>query len=260
MLRRLLLITLLLFFSTLTYSQIVQGRQHFFNKSHKTRVVVNKKYNLISDSAYLTYEFIAGNTNAWNGDIYNQYPSIQFLSSYDNNKNFEVGIFICLPYTAFNSLNPAGADLFFSHLLVKNLYAIIDIYTFLGYHSDLITEMGYNSNIYNLYTLRLQYDISQKVSLYTGYSILNDPTTTQQSLFTECDYDLTKNIPIVLGYAGESYVSNLSLSNIYAGVGLKSILINNRICKLKLLTALNPLYIENIKTNWPISVSFSMDF
>ncbi len=260
MYKQVFLFLILSFIANFLYCQIIQGRHHFFNKSHKARVVVNKKYNLIGDSASITYEFMAGNSNAWNGDAFNQYPSVQFLGAYDNNENFETGVFLCLPSSVFNGLNTGGADLFFSYKLHQHFYVIFDVYTFLGYHPDLINEMGYNSQIFNLYTLRLQYDIGDRISLYTGYSILNDLNNLQQSLFTEIDYDLFKNVPIVIGYASDSDIKNLNLNNIYMGLGLKSILINKSNFKLKLFTSINPLYFEQLNSNWPLSVMFSTEF
>lgn len=258
--KRILFFLLLSFFSQHLFGQIIQGRHHFFNKTHKARVVVNKKYNLISDSGYFSYEFMTGNINAWTGDVYNQYPSLQFLCAYDNNKNVETGIFLCLPYTAFNGINPAGADVFFSYKLRKDLYVIFDVYTFMGYHPDLVNELGYNSGVYNLYTLRVQKDIGDRLSLYTGYSVLNDPGNLQQSLFAEVDYDLTRHVPVVLGYASDTDIGDLNVNNVYAGFGIKSDLINKSGFKLKLLTTINPLYFEHLNTNWPLTLLFSTDF
>ena len=259
MYKRLFFILFLSLISGSVFCQLVQSRHHFFNSSQRARVV-DKKYNLIDDSAYVTFEFLAGNTNAWNGDVYNQYPSVQFIGAIDNNVNFEIGTFICLPTTVFNGLNPAGADIYGSYKLYKNLYIIADIYNFIGYHYDLVNEMGYDSKVYNMYTLRLQYDINDQISIHTGYSILNDRQNLQQSLFAEFDYNLTKNIPIVFGYASDANINKLSWSFIYTGLGYKCAIINTKSFKLNLLAVLNPLYAGQIKTNWPLTILLSTDF
>jgi len=260
MCKRIFLLLFLSFVSELVFCQVVQSKHHFFNSSHKSRVVVNKKYNLIDDSDYVTFEFMAGNTNAWNGDVYNQYPSVQFLGAIDNNVNFEIGTFLCLPTTVFNGQNPAGADIYFSYKLYKTVYVIFDMYNFIGYHPDLINEMGYDSKLYSMYTVRLQYDINDQFSLHSGYSILNDRIDLQQSLFTEIDYNITKNFPLILGYASDSDIKNLSWSNVYAGLGYKCTLITKNNFKLNLLAVFNPIYSGQIKTNWPLTVLLSTEF
>ena len=134
------------------------------------------------------------------------------------------------------------------------------MYSFIGYHADLMNEMGYDSKIYSMYTLRLQYDINDQFSLHSGYSILNDKVELQQSFFTEIDYNITQNIPLVFGYASDANIKNLSWSFIYTGIGYKGVLINRNNFKLNLLAVFNPLYAGQIKTNWPLTVLLSTDF
>ncbi|MEI6508745.1 MAG: hypothetical protein WCO54_09690 [Bacteroidota bacterium] len=260
MIKKLLILFVLFSISHESYCQLSASKHHFFNKSHKNRVVVNKKYNLISDSSFLSYELMTGNFNAWNGDVYNQYPSVQFLSSYDNNINFETGIYVCVPYTVVNGLNPAGVDAFISYKIHTNLYAIFDIYHFIGYHSDLITEMGYNSSVYNMSTLRLQYDYSQKTCFFVGYSVLNDLDNLQQSLFVEADFAITKNIPILVGYASDTNIGDLNFNNVYTGIGYRCTLLDKKGFDLKFLSSINPLYFEQASNNWPVSLLISTEF
>jgi len=241
------------------FCQYSASRHHFFSNSQKTHVVVNKRFALISDSAYTSYEVMTGNINAWNGDIFNQYPSFQFLCSYDNNIDFEIGVFGCIPYSVTNGQNTAGADIFFSYILHDHLFAIFDIYTFMGKSADLLNEMGYQASVYNMYTLRFQYDATGKVSLFTGYSILNDVTKLQHSVFMEADYNVTKNIPLVLGYATELNPVNFSFNNMYGGVGFKSILLDKKAFDIKLVISLNPFTIEKNTAIWPLSILFSVE-
>jgi hypothetical protein len=159
----------------LCFSQINTSTHHrYFNQARKTRFVVNKKYNHISDSAYVSYEFLIGNVNNWTGDVYNQYPSAQFICSYDNNTNFEIGVFGCYTSTSLSNINPNGIDLFVSYKLKQKWYVIVDVYTFIANKKVLLNELGYNAKTYNLYSARLQYNANSKNSFFTGYSILND--------------------------------------------------------------------------------------
>ncbi len=201
-----------------------------------------------------------GNTNAWNGDVYNQYPSIQFICSYDNNRHFEIGVFSALTYASLAGQNPNGFDLFSSWKIAKKIYVIVDVYTFAANKTILQNDLGYTAKIYNQYTAKLQWNAGTKQTWFLGYSRLNDVTTLQQTFFLEFDYNITKNFPLVLGYTSNSNVLAASVTNFYLGIGFTHVLKDTDKYAIKLSTTFNPLYLDQIHQYWPLTVLAAIEF
>ena len=227
---------------------------------HKSRIVVNKKYGNIDDSAFVSYEFLVGNTNSWNGDVYNFYPALQITGSYDNNKNFEIGGFASFATSSPQALDANGVDAFASYRFNKKFSVTVDAYTYFGDKTFLANDLGYDANLYQLYTCRFQYAYSSKKNLSFGYSILNDKQTLQQSFLTEYDYALNDYFTFIFGYATETNVLQFNEANINFAVGYNNTLFKKSKLPLKLATAFFPLVPFQHTGKSSITILFSIDF
>jgi hypothetical protein len=236
------------------------ARHHYFNKIHKSRIIVRKKYNNIDDSAFVSYEFLVGNTNSWNGDIYNFYPAAQFMCSYDNNKNFEVGGFACLASSSIASLDANGLDGFLSYRFSNKFSVTVDAYTYFSNKTFLANDLGYDANLYQLYSCRFQYIFNAKKSAILGYSVLNDKQELQQSVFAEYDYNLKSYLTFVFGYATETNILKFNAANLNFGMGINNTWFKKLKYPLKSSVTIFPLMpIQNVGVS-PIILLLSVDF
>jgi hypothetical protein len=252
-----LLFTLLSLKMTAQYST---SKHHYFNKTHKSRVSVQKKFNNIQDSAFVSFEFLVGNTNSWNGDVYNFYPALQLLGTYDNNKNFEVGGFACFTTSSLENLDVNGADIFASYRFNNKLSVTVDAYTFLGNKTFLADDLGYESSLYQLYSGRLQYAISDKKSAILGYSLLNDKDSLQQSVFAEYDYNANDYFTFIIGYASETDILQFNSANINLGLGYRNTFFSKSKIPIKTNMALFPIVVFQNSGKSPLTLLFSVDF
>lgn len=241
-------------------AQYSTSKHHYFNKTHKSRVSVHKKFNNIQDSAFVSFEFLVGNTNSWNGDVYNFYPALQLLGSYDNNKNFEVGGFACFTTSSLQNLDVNGVDIFASYRFNDKLSVTADVYTYMGNKTFLADDLGYESSIYQLYSSRFQYAISDKKSAILGYSILNDCQSLQQSVFAEYDYNPNDYFTFIIGYASETDILQFNSANINLGLGYRNTFFSKSKMPVKLNVGLFPIAAFQNTGKSPLTILFSVDF
>jgi hypothetical protein len=258
--KRCVFLILFTFLSLKTMAQFSTSKHHYFNKTRKSRVSVHKKFNNIQDSAFLSYEFLIGNTNSWNGDVYNFYPALQLLGTYDNNKNFEVGGFACFTTSSLQNLDVNGVDIFTSYRFNEKFSVTADVYTYLGNKTLLADDLGYESSLYQLYSCRFQYTFSDKKSAILGYSILNDSQSLQQSVFAEYDYNANDYFTFVVGYASDTDILQFNSANINLGLGYRNTFFSKSKIPIKTNVALFPLAAFQNTGKSPLTILFSYDF
>lgn len=257
--KRLLFISLLLT-ALQGFAQHSFSKHHYFNRQRKIRLVVDKKYNQIDDSDFISYEILTGNTNSWNGDIYNLSPSLQMVCSYDNNKFFEIGVFGNIVSSSIRSNDANGTAVFASFRISKKLSATFDDYIYLGSTYFLENDLGYTSKLYQMYTCRIEYDLTNKQSYFLGYSILNDKQEIQQSLAAEFDYNFNSHITAAVGYTSETTLLQWNTADINLGVGYNTYFLKKSKLPLKIVTTLFPLSLFHNNGISPITVLLSVDF
>ncbi len=250
----------LILISAQSFAQHSFTKHHYFNKRHRSRLVMDKKYNQIDDSDFMSYEVLAGNTNSWNGDVYNLNPSIQFVCSYDNNKNFEIGSFGNLVTSSIWASDANGIDLFASYRFTPKFSITADVYHYAGSKYFLQNDLGYSASFYQMYSCRFEYDLTDKQSYFLGYSILNDKEELQQSVMAEFDYDFNKHFTAVIGYTSESKIFQWQTSDLNLGVSYNMFLLKKSKVPLKCSTTLFPLTPFFNKGISPVTILISADF
>jgi hypothetical protein len=71
---------------------------------------------------------------------------------------------------------------------------------------------------------------------------------------------LVIHFPLVLGYASETKILNINITNIYAGIGFMRNLENTDKYTIKFTSSINPLYIKKLNTNFLLTLLFAIDF
>ncbi len=208
------------------------------NNNHKIhKIVTDKQYELKADSANYAAEFFYGNTNTWTGDNYGFQPSFQFLLTYDNNKNLEFGAFGCMNYHGFNGGFSNGIDFFIVTKLSKKLSLITDVYTFLNRKDSLVSFFGYQSNIYNNYSVKLKYDFNPRIDLILGYSALNNKHSLEQGVSIEFDYNIADALTFIIQYNTGTDFFNVNEANFASAIGFATF-----VKKFRLGLTFNPLF------------------
>lgn len=234
-------------FVLLSLSISAQSKRHH-STIHKPKVVSDKQYEQKIDSTDFEAEFFVGNMNAWNGENYGHYPSLQFFLAYNNNKNYNIGLFGCINYNGFNtSVNLCnGVDAFFSRKLSKKTTFIFDVYAFLDNRDSLSETFSYTAKTYRLSTARIQYDFNKKASAILGYSVMNDHDSLEQSMSLEFNYDITKYLNAVFVYSTGSNLLKLKEGSFNAGIGFTGTFKK----RLTLGIIFSPLYYYNLPPNY----------
>lgn len=244
-------------FPLVVFSQQKALRHHTFH------VVTDKQYDQKIDSSYLAYEVFVGNSNSWTGDNYYKQPSVQFLVTYDNNSDYEFGVFGCINNHSMTTGNPAGVDLFFLHKILTKFTFIADAYTYISNRDSLESSFGYSAKVYTLYTARMEYDVNDKLGFILGYSIFSDKSVSQHFMTLECDYNITDYITLAVSYSTNNDILNLKDGSFGAGVGFLGRIANIGQSPLRFGMTLNPIfnrdYTGTDRSQIPFSIILSLD-
>lgn len=241
-------------FSSSTSSAQSISKHHYFVRKHKGRLLTDKRYNQISDSNSWSIETTLGNVNAWNGDIYNSWPALGFIATYDDNKHLEIGAFVSVSPTPSSINTPHGNDLFIVYTFTPHLACIADVYTYIDQHNQLENNFGYSSTLYQMYSLRFQYTLLENHQLYLGWSRLNDFSHLQQSYSAEYDYLFHKHVQWVIGYASDSDPFHWQLENVYTGLAwIQNIRLGKK-NTMQLNSSFYPTNMYSGSTVWPFTL------